>query len=101
MAMPGQRGRHGRGGASRERADVVTLVRELGALLGELGLSEIEVDRAGMRVRVQRGGAPAPVSAAPIAGPVALPVTAVAPVVDRSEERRVGKEGRSRWWPEQ
>ena len=89
MAMPGQRGRvpaprgrHGRGGASRERTDVVTLVRELGALLGELGLSEIEVDRAGMRVRVQRGGAPAPASAAPTAGPAALPVTAVAPVVD-------------------
>ena len=82
MAMPGQRGRHGRGGAPRERAEVVTLVRELGALLGELGLSEIEVDRAGMRVRVQRGGAATPGSAAPTAVPVAMPVAAVAPVVD-------------------
>jgi acetyl-CoA carboxylase biotin carboxyl carrier protein len=92
MAMPGQRGRHGRG-ASRERTDVVTLVRELGALLGELGLSEIEVDRAGMRVRVQRGGdAPAPVHAAPTAGPVVLPVATVAPVVDAAQDGYVTME---------
>ena len=60
----------------RERADVIALVRELGALLGELGLSEIEVDRGGLRVRVQRG-APAAVAAvtAPTPG-----VTVPAPV---------------------
>ena len=62
MALPGRRSR-------RERADVVTLVRELGGLLGELGLSEIEVDHAGLRVRVHRG---------PAGGESVAPVTAVA-----------------------
>jgi acetyl-CoA carboxylase biotin carboxyl carrier protein len=44
------------------------LIRDLAALLDETGLSEIEIERAGLRVRVARGGA-APVSylAAPAA----------------------------------
>ena len=33
-----------------------TLIRELAALLEETGLSEIEIEREGMRVRVARQG---------------------------------------------
>jgi acetyl-CoA carboxylase biotin carboxyl carrier protein len=75
MPLPGRRTR-------RERADIVALVRELGGLLAELGLSEVEVERAGLRVRVQKGapatGAPLPAAspallAAPVAAPVAAP----------------------------
>jgi acetyl-CoA carboxylase biotin carboxyl carrier protein len=40
-------------------AAVVDLARRLGTLLSELGLSEIEVSRGELRVRLQRGGAPA------------------------------------------
>jgi acetyl-CoA carboxylase biotin carboxyl carrier protein len=76
MPIRGGRGR-------RERADVVALVRELGGVLAELGLAEVEIDRGGVRVRVQR----APVVAAtPPAAVHAVPVPAagtpaVAPVV--------------------
>ena len=50
------------------------LIRELSALLEETGLSEIEIEQSGLRVRVARGG---PVIAAPAAvmpaGPVIAP----------------------------
>jgi acetyl-CoA carboxylase biotin carboxyl carrier protein len=38
---------------------LVELTRRLAAVAAELGLSEIEVESAGTRLRVQRGGAPA------------------------------------------
>jgi acetyl-CoA carboxylase biotin carboxyl carrier protein len=65
----------------RERTDVVALVRELGAMLTELGLSEIEVDQEGVRVRVQRGGV---ASTAPASAGATVPVAVVerAPVAD-------------------
>ena len=75
MPLPGRR-------ACREQADVVALVRELGALLGDLGLSEIEIERAGVRVRLQRGGPTAlagPATVAAIA-PAPAPVVATADV---------------------
>jgi acetyl-CoA carboxylase biotin carboxyl carrier protein len=52
---------------------LVELTRRLAAMAAELGLSEIEVESAGVRLRVQRGGAPsAPGGAAPpVAGAVA------------------------------
>lgn len=51
-------------------------VRELADLLKETGLSEIEIEENGMRIRVAAGG----VAAAPPAAPVgAAPVAAVAP----------------------
>ena len=62
-----RRNRHG-------ASDVTDLVRRVGKLLDELRLTEIEVSRGDMRVRVQRAGAPAaavPASAAP--GATALP----------------------------
>ena len=37
----------------------VELTRRLAALLGELGLSEVEVESADVRVRVQRSAGPA------------------------------------------
>ncbi len=51
----------------------VELTRRLAALLGELGLSEVEVESANVRVRVQRSAAPTPTpapisSTAPAAG---------------------------------
>ena len=41
------------------------LIHELTKLLDETGLTEIEIEQDGQRVRVARGGAPAPVYAAP------------------------------------
>ena len=74
MPLRGGRGR-------RERADVVSLVRELGALVVELGLSEVEIDRAGLKVRVQRSAVVAAAPAAMHGVPVSAGTTAVAPVV--------------------
>jgi acetyl-CoA carboxylase biotin carboxyl carrier protein len=68
----------------------LTLARQLGALLGELGLSEIEVTADDVRVRVARTlGAPAagtagPSGASAAAGPPVTPstlVTVEAPMV--------------------
>jgi acetyl-CoA carboxylase biotin carboxyl carrier protein len=53
------------------------LIRELAQLLAETGLTEIEIDREGMRVRVARQLAPA-LAAAPVALSAA-PSTAAAP----------------------
>ena len=55
------------------------LIRELAQLLTETGLSEIEIDRGGVRIRVARGAtpqmafatAPAAAAAAPTAAPAA------------------------------
>jgi acetyl-CoA carboxylase biotin carboxyl carrier protein len=60
----------------------VELTRRLAALLGELGLSEVEVESANVRVRVQRSAAPVssptpvPVSTAPAAGGDERPLVA-------------------------
>ena len=50
----------------------VELTRRLAALLGELGLSEVEVEAADVRIRVQR-------AAAPVLAPPAAPLPAAAP----------------------
>ena len=54
------------------------LTRRLAALLGELGLSEVEVESGDIRVRVQRGGG------APVLAPViaSTPMPAAAPVAE-------------------
>jgi acetyl-CoA carboxylase biotin carboxyl carrier protein len=60
------------------------LVRELAELLGETGLTEIEVEDGDRKIRVSRAGgvaayaAPAPVMAAP-AAPAAAPAAEAAP----------------------
>jgi len=53
---------------------VVELTRRLAGVLGELGLSEVEIESGDVRVRVQR--AAAPVAAAPAAASAAAPATA-------------------------
>src|SRR5947208_17075927 len=89
------------------------LIRELAKLLEETGLSEIELEREGLRVRVGRAGlvshvalppgvsAASPVAIVPVAGPIdpskhpgviTSPMVGTAYVGPRSEERRVGKE---------
>ncbi|NVE94453.1 acetyl-CoA carboxylase biotin carboxyl carrier protein [Altererythrobacter lutimaris] len=62
------------------------LVRELAELLGETGLTEIEVEDGDRKIKVSRGGgvavaAPAPVAAAP-AAPAAAPTPAPAPAAE-------------------
>jgi acetyl-CoA carboxylase biotin carboxyl carrier protein len=47
------------------------LIRELARLLDETGLTEIEIERAGLRVRVGRAAASAPVAVAVPAAPQA------------------------------
>ena len=51
-------------------------IRDLAALLDELGLSEIEIEQDGQRVRVARQGArgPALPAHAPVEGPAAVPI---------------------------
>jgi acetyl-CoA carboxylase biotin carboxyl carrier protein len=64
-------------GGSDDR--LIELTRRLAAVAAELGLSEIEVESAGTRLRVQRAGA----TAAPGAYAVAAPVTsAPAPAIE-------------------
>jgi acetyl-CoA carboxylase biotin carboxyl carrier protein len=52
------------------------LIHELTKLLDETGLTEIEIEQNGQRVRVARSGAPSP--AAPRAAPVPPPVAELA-----------------------
>ncbi|MGL5165872.1 MAG: acetyl-CoA carboxylase biotin carboxyl carrier protein [Afipia sp.] len=66
-------------------ADERELIRELAMLLDETNLTEIEIERAGLRLRVARNisiAAAAPVSyqPAPAAAPAAAPAVAAAPV---------------------
>ena len=77
-----------------EKADMMAidsaLVRELAELLADTGLSEIEVEDGGRRIRVARTisaapvAAPAPVMAAPAPAPVAAAAPAAAPVDDHA-----------------
>jgi acetyl-CoA carboxylase biotin carboxyl carrier protein len=59
-------------------ARVVALTRRLGAVLAELGLSEIEVESRELRVRVQRAAAATPAVGGPAGAAVAPPVAAAA-----------------------
>jgi acetyl-CoA carboxylase biotin carboxyl carrier protein len=55
------------------------LIRELAALLDETGLTEIEMERDGVRVRVGRSGGIGPVAmhSSPIPAPLVTPVASV------------------------
>jgi acetyl-CoA carboxylase biotin carboxyl carrier protein len=59
------------------------LIRELAQLLTETGLTEIEIDREGMRVRVARQLAPA-------AAAVPAPAAALAPAAASTQSRPAG-----------
>jgi acetyl-CoA carboxylase biotin carboxyl carrier protein len=63
MAKARRSGPSGRASTGDERA--VELTRRLAALLGELGLSEVEVESADVRVRVQRAAVAVPPAPAP------------------------------------
>jgi acetyl-CoA carboxylase biotin carboxyl carrier protein len=56
------------------------LIRELAELLNETGLSEIELEQKGVRVRISRGGtvyaAAAPAPSAPLAPAITAPLAA-------------------------
>lgn len=55
------------------------LIKELTKLLDETGLTEIEIEQDGQRVRVARNGAPMAVAVPPAAAPAApIPVTEIA-----------------------
>ena len=56
------------------------LVRKLADLLNETGLTEIEYEVEGRRIRIAKGGAAAMI--APAAAPVAAPAAAAAPAVE-------------------
>jgi acetyl-CoA carboxylase biotin carboxyl carrier protein len=63
-------------------------IRALLDLLREYGLTEIEVDRGGERVRLRRDAAPAPSVAAAAVPVPALPATLPTPDVGVREDRR-------------
>src|SRR5438132_11735573 len=63
-------------GGSDDR--LVELTRRLAAIAAELGLTEIEVESAGTRLRVQRAGAPT----APVVHAVAAPIVRAAPATE-------------------
>jgi acetyl-CoA carboxylase biotin carboxyl carrier protein len=59
------------------------LIRELAKLLDETGLTEIEIERAGLRVRVGRGAVAAPASVVNVTGPASVvPAAAAAAPTD-------------------
>ncbi len=72
------------------------LIRDLADLLNTTGLTEIELERHGVRVRVSRGGgtvyaaAPAPAHAAPAAAPAAAHATTPAIPADAVKSPMVG-----------
>ena len=61
-------------------------IRELALLLDETGLSEIEIEDTGRRLRVARGMTGAPVAAAPVPAPAAQPSEAPAPAVPTASD---------------
>jgi len=72
--------------AAKSKSDDSALIRELALLLAETNLTEIEIERAGLRVRVARNisiAASVPTVQAAMAAPGAAPVAvAAAPVAD-------------------
>ena len=70
------------------RESMPTAIRELAALLTETGLTEIEIEQGGMRLRVARQSSTAAISAAPVAVPLSEPVAAPA---GRPAARRAAK----------
>lgn len=58
------------------------LIRDLAKLLEETGLSDIEVEQSGMRIRVGRGGGRGGAAAPSIPAPVAIAPAPIATVAD-------------------
>ena len=68
------------------------LVRELAEMLGETGLTEIEVEDGERKVRVSRGGGVAAAAAAQIAAPAAAAPAPAAPTAAPAEAAPAGAE---------
>ncbi|HZS65365.1 MAG TPA: acetyl-CoA carboxylase biotin carboxyl carrier protein [Xanthobacteraceae bacterium] len=78
MARPAQ----GKPTAAPKQALDKELIRELSALLDETGLSEIEIEQSGLRVRVARQvqmAAASPLPPGPVATPAPVGITSQAP----------------------
>jgi acetyl-CoA carboxylase biotin carboxyl carrier protein len=69
------------GGAPAGDDRLLDLARRLAVVVTELGLSEIEVESAGLKLRVQRAAAQPPAAPTAVAIPAAPPPTAERPVV--------------------
>ncbi|GKQ51306.1 acetyl-CoA carboxylase biotin carboxyl carrier protein [Bradyrhizobium sp. Ce-3] len=70
---------------SESKSDDSVLIRELALLLAETNLTEIEIERAGLRVRVARNisiAASVPSAVHTVAAPLAVPAAAVAAATD-------------------
>lgn len=90
---------------SKSNPDIDTgLVRDLADILKSTDLSEIEVERGDLKIRVARGGvamapmayaAPAPVAAAPVAAPAAPAASAAMPSDPATIVARAGEEVKS------
>jgi acetyl-CoA carboxylase biotin carboxyl carrier protein len=94
--------------AARFSSEDSALIRELALLLDETSLSEIEIERAGLRVRVARNiniatSVPVPVQPAPAAPAPAPAVPAAAAAMDLSKHPGVVPSpmvGTAYWAPE-
>lgn len=76
-----------RKGAGNSGMNVDTsLVRELAEMLGETGLTEIEVEDGDRKIRVSRGGGVAMAAAAPAPVAAAAPAAPAAPAADAAPE---------------
>ena len=76
-----------RKGAGNSGMNVDTsLVRELAEMLGETGLTEIEVEDGDRKIRVSRGGGVAMAAAAPAPRAAAAPAAPAAPAADAAPE---------------
>ena len=81
---------------SRSASTDTKLVRELADILNDTDLTEIEMKKGDLKIRVSRGSntvfaaAPAPMASAPVAAPAA--VAAVAATLNAAEVRHLGLE---------
>lgn len=66
---------------SSSRSPELALIDNLAEILNATGLSEIELEQKGIRVRVSKSAAVHHVAAAPLAGPAAAPLPQAAPAV--------------------
>ena len=92
--------------AAKSKSDDGALIRELALLLDETNLTEIEIERAGLRVRVARNisiatSVPAMVAhTAPAAGAAAAPVAAAADMAKHPGVVPSPMVGTAYWSPE-
>src|SRR5262245_19833276 len=92
--------------AAKSRSDDSALIRELALLLAETDLTEIEIERAGVRVRIARNitiAASVPVAPLPASAVVAAPLAAAPAATDLAKHPGVVPSpmvGTAYWAPE-